>query len=79
MEVSKFLTSKEGSVFISIILGLGLASAFRVSCRSGNCVIIKGPKTGDVTNNHYKLENQCYKYTPYVVDCSHQQDNIQEK
>jgi hypothetical protein len=77
MEISKFLSSKEGSVVISIVLGLGLAAAFRHTCKKGNCIVIKGPKMTDVQDNYYRVDDACYKYTPYVVEC--QKDSVQNQ
>jgi hypothetical protein len=75
MEISKLINSKEGSVIISVILGLGLAACFRASCKKGNCIVIKGPKTGDIQKHIYRIDNECFKYTPYVVNCDEQENN----
>lgn len=69
MEIRKFLNSKEGGIAISLILGLGLACMFRQSCKKGSCIVIQGPKLKDIQNKHYRLDDQCYKYSPYIVDC----------
>ena len=64
------MNTKEGSVVISIVLGFGLATMFRLTCKNGkNCIVVKGPKMADINNKHYKIESDCYKYSPYVVEC----------
>jgi NADPH-dependent ferric siderophore reductase len=69
MNISKLLDTEQGQIVISIILGLGLASAFRYSCKNGNCIVIKGPKMSDVKGKYFRLSGNCYQYTPYVVEC----------
>lgn len=69
MDFQKLLNSKEGQIGISIILGLGLATMFRQSCKKGSCIVIQGPKLAEIQNTHYRLDDDCYKYSPYIVDC----------
>lgn len=58
-----------GSILISVIIGLGMASFFRRVCKDGRCVIIKGPDLKTIEDNVYKLDNECYKYTPKMTNC----------
>ena len=67
--LSHVLNSEEGSILISIIIGLGLASFFRKVCKNGRCVVIKGPDVNEVRNSVYKIDQNCYKYTPTVTKC----------
>lgn len=67
--IENIMQDKVGSVVISVVLGLGLAALFRRACKDGNCIVIKAPKQEDVQKYYYKVEENCYKYTPYVVDC----------
>lgn len=70
MEIIKFINSKEGSIAISVLFGLALAGLFRQTCKNRGCIVIKGPKTAEVDKSVYKIDNKCYKYLPYVVECS---------
>jgi hypothetical protein len=67
--ISKLLDSKVGQIVISIILGFGLATVFRKVCKDNNCVVVTGPKVSDINKYFYKIENDCYKYKPYVTPC----------
>ena len=67
--IQNVLQDRTGSMIISILLGLGLAALFRRACKDGSCVIIKAPKQEDIQKYYYKVEDDCYKYTPHVVDC----------
>ena len=63
MAVQKLLHTKNGQMFISILLGLGLASLFRMTCKDKNCMIFKHPGVDKIDNKVYKSGNRCYKYT----------------
>jgi hypothetical protein len=65
---NKLFNTDFGQTIISIILGLGLAGIFRQVCNNDNCYIIKGPNK-EKLNNYYKIENDCYKYQRYSINC----------
>ena len=67
--VSELLDTKAGSMIISIILGLGLAAMFRQVCKGKQCIVIKGPNVNDTQKYYYKVNEDCYKYTPVVTEC----------
>ena len=62
------LNSDRGSIVVSVILGLGLASLFRQTCKR-NCVVIKAPDLAQLRRNVYEIDGTCYKYTPRAVAC----------
>jgi hypothetical protein len=70
--IKDLLESPTGQIIISVILGLGLATLFRKVCTSNNCIVIKGPNLKDLEKYYYKVDGDCYKYTPYVTNCSHE-------
>lgn len=72
MEIGGILRSNEGKIVISIILGFGLATLFRKVCKGNSCIVVKGPKISEVEKYYYKVDDKCFKYTPYVSPC---QDN----
>lgn len=67
--LGKILNTKEGQILVSIILGLGLATIFRKVCKDNQCIIIKGPSKQETEKYYYKLDGDCYKYTPYATKC----------
>jgi hypothetical protein len=67
--ISNIMNTEYGSVIISVVLGLGLASFFKKVCKDGRCVIIKGPPINEVNKNIYKINEECYKYTPFATKC----------
>lgn len=63
------LETKTGVILVSVILGLGLSAIFRKACKDNRCIVIKGPPMKDIQQFTYKLDDQCFKYTPVVTDC----------
>jgi hypothetical protein len=63
------LRSREGEIFISVILGFGIATLFRRVCKGRSCVVIKGPKLSEVQEYVYRIDDRCYQYKPRMVAC----------
>lgn len=63
------LDTDSGQILISVLLGFGLATIFRKVCKDNSCMIIKGPSIKDVNKYYYKIDNDCYKYTPQATEC----------
>lgn len=69
-DIRKFMTSEVGRKLFSILLGLGLSSIFRMSCKGKNCVIYSSPEFNkEILDKVYSYEGKCYKYTPENVKC----------
>lgn len=66
--IGRILESKMGQILISIILGLGLATVFRKVCKE-NCIVVKGPSFEEVQKYYYKIDDNCFKYTPEATKC----------
>ena len=71
------VNTKYGKIIISIILGIGLASIFRKSCDSRNCIIFNAPSFEEVNKNIYKHDNKCFKYKEENVMCNNQKKQIE--
>lgn len=67
--IDNIMSSDFGQILISVILGLGLASFFRKVCKNGRCIVVKGPMLEEIKKNVYKIDNECYKYTPLATKC----------
>ena len=68
MNFKRLLHQPLGKVFISILLGLGVASLFRKVCNDRNCIIYKGPDTEEIDGKIYKHGKKCYRYNPQQVE-----------
>jgi hypothetical protein len=90
MNFKRLLHQPLGKFFISVLLGLGLASLFRKVCKDKNCIIFKGPETSEIDGKVFKHGNKCYKYKAQadekcdtngkkVVDISKQEEKPAEE
>lgn len=70
--IIKSMHTKFGQVVISIILGIGLASLFRRTCRNEDCYTFQSPKTGEVENTTYLHGGSCYKFKAETKKCESQ-------
>ena len=68
--ITRVMDTKTGSIVISVILGLGIASLFRKVCRTRDCIVIKGPELKEVQNKVFKFEDKCYTYEPTATKCT---------
>jgi len=69
-KVLDLLQTKNGQIFLSIILGLGLAAIFRKVCDDNNCMIIEGPPINEVENKIFKKDNKCFRYKSKSETCT---------
>ena len=70
MNFKRLLYSPMGKIFVSIVLGLGLASMFRKACTERNCLQFKGPSTKDIEEKVYKFNDRCYSFKTSAETCS---------
>lgn len=69
MNLQRLLHTEIGQTFISILLGLGLASLFRKACTDKNCLRFNGPVISDIEGKIFKHDNKCYKYVSNSAKC----------
>ena len=70
MNPSRLLNTEVGQIFISILLGLGLATLFRKVCKDKNCIRFNGPVISEVDGKTYQFGEYCYKYELFPTQCS---------
>jgi len=70
MYLRRLLYGDAGKIFISIILGLGLATLFRKVCNDRNCIIFKAPDIKKIHNQIFKFQGKCYKFTEEIEKCN---------
>ena len=70
--MDRFIKTKGGQIFISIIWGLGLSALFRQICLGRNCIVIKAVNPNQVKNKVFKYNNNCYQYNPEVISCKNE-------
>ena len=67
--INKLLNNEFGGVLISILLGIGLASIFKKSCKGKECIEFIGPPFEKINNQIYIYDNNCYKFNENHVKC----------
>ena len=69
MNFKRLLNTQIGVAFISILLGLGLATLFRKVCKDKNCIVFNGPVISDISGKTFKYGEKCYKYEINPTTC----------
>ena len=70
MNFKRLLNTEMGKFFISVLLGLGVATLFRQVCTGDKCLIFNGPIISDIDDKIYKHDDKCYKYTTQSAKCN---------
>jgi hypothetical protein len=69
LDLGRFLHTENGKMIMSILLGFGLASLFRVICKDKDCIIFHAPPLEEIKDKVYKYDNKCYKYVNKATSC----------
>jgi hypothetical protein len=69
MNFKRLLNTELGKVFISVMIGLGLATLFRKVCKDKNCISFNGPVISEVDGKIYRYGEKCYKYSSSATSC----------
>ena len=76
-EIKQMLKSDKGVFLFSIVLGLGFAGLFKMSCDSRSCLVYKAP---DLQNKRQvKVNKKCYDVSEEIVDCHNEVEKEKEK
>ena len=70
MNFRRLFYTELGQIFISIILGLGLATLFRKVCKDRDCIIFKAPDIKKIQNQIFKFDKKCYKFEENIEKCN---------
>lgn len=71
MNLDNLLHTKVGKYILSFLLGLGLASLFRVACKDNTCVVLKAPTDyQQIEQKTYRINDKCYQFKPVATKCS---------
>tara|TARA_B100000902_G_C27297105_1_gene910636 strand:- start:169 stop:411 length:243 start_codon:yes stop_codon:yes gene_type:complete len=74
--IQKILNSNAGKYIISILLGIGLSTLFRNACYERKCIVFKAVDPNKIKKGIFKIDNNCYKYTPEQIKCSDNNNQI---
>jgi hypothetical protein len=65
-----FLKSKYGKYILAIILGFGLSTLFRKTCKDKKCMQFKGPTLEEIQEKTYQYDKKCYQFEPKAAKCN---------
>ena len=67
MSIKKLLYSKNSSLLISILFGIGIIS-FIYACSGDDCILYTGPKKSELDKT-FRMKDRCMKYNMDLVKC----------
>jgi len=70
MNFKRLLNTELGRFFISVLLGLGIATMFRKVCKDKNCMVFNGPIISELDDKIYKYGEKCYTYNTVPDKCN---------
>jgi hypothetical protein len=76
--MEEVMKAQGGGIFISAVLGIGLASVFRRACVGGSCYVVRGPAVDHVTGHVWKVDDKCYRYVPEPAQCDGSETNVRK-
>jgi ABC-type uncharacterized transport system permease subunit len=68
--VARLFYTKLGQIFISALFGLAIAFMFQRVCKDRKCIVIHAPPMKNIEKKIFLVDDTCYQYTPFVVDCA---------
>lgn len=69
MGIKTAINSTRGRLAIAFLLGFGLSTLFRKSCKDESCMKFKAPSLKKVEKAPYKFENKCYMFKSQAAKC----------
>lgn len=69
MNFKRLLYTDFGKTLISVILGLGLATLFRKTCKERKCITFNAPSLEQIKDKIYKYDGKCYKFNLETSKC----------
>jgi hypothetical protein len=79
MHLDKFVHSNTGKILMSVLLGIGLATFFRVACKGKQCRVIASPPLEDLENQTYRFNDKCYKLEKNAINCDNNKTTVKLK
>jgi|TARA_R110002012_G_scaffold237647_1_gene411373 hypothetical protein len=73
----RLLYSPVGKIFISIILGLGLATLFRKACNNRSCLVFHAAPLDKIKGQVFQYGEKCYKFSPKAESCELTKEKVE--
>tara|TARA_B100001057_G_C22278009_1_gene729612 strand:- start:16 stop:270 length:255 start_codon:yes stop_codon:yes gene_type:complete len=69
MYIRRIIYGDFGKIFISVILGLGIASLFRKTCKERKCLVFRATPMEKIKNQIFQFNNKCYTFQETATTC----------
>ena len=69
MNLLDLVKSQFGKYVMSIMLGLGLATIFRRTCKDRKCLVFVPPEMDSLSKDIYEYNGKCFKYEAKGIAC----------
>ena len=76
MYLDKFVHSDTGKTIMSMLLGIGLATLFRVACKGKQCRVVESPPLEEIEDQTYKFDGKCYKMEKNAIKCDYTKKTV---
>jgi hypothetical protein len=76
LKIEKLFSSSGGMKLFSIMLGLGVAGLFKMSCDSRSCLVFKGPIFDDEDKKKVKYNEKCYQVREKMIPCENKKGKM---
>jgi hypothetical protein len=76
MNLSLLMENPWVAIFISFMIGFGLAAMFRPMCSGAECLVLHGPPVKDVVDKVYQMGAKCVEFTTEVMECPAEKTDI---
>ena len=76
LKIEKLFSSSGGMKLFSIMLGLGVAGLFKMSCDSRSCLVFKGPTFDDEDKKKVKYNEKCYQVREKMIPCENKKGKM---
>ena len=77
MNLKRLIHSDIGTIIISKLIGLGLATLFRKVCNDRSCMIFKAPQLNKIKGQVFKYGKKCYKFNEEIENCDNSKKIVQ--
>lgn len=76
MSLKKFVNNPRSKFVIAILLGFGLSTFFRKSCKDKKCFNFKAPPMEKINNKIFKYNTKCYEFENRPQDCKENKKTV---
>jgi len=76
MGLKQIVNSPRSKIIIALLLGFGLSTFFRKSCKGKECVDFKAPQMDKINGKIFEYNTKCYMFQSQSQKCN--KNNLQK-